>query len=118
MTDTPDTGTTGTRLGGGAGAGRQWVSRREYDPDGEGTLTTAIVTAVAEAEGVAPSDLRSPLSESVDVEALEAVFFGRAASNCRTRNDGFVEFGYTDRVVTVTADGQIGVSEPTGAEVP
>lgn len=45
------------------------VSEAAYERDGERTLTQALVEAVAEAEGVAPSEL-PPLYESVDLDAL------------------------------------------------
>ncbi|KAA9396238.1 hypothetical protein Har1130_19045 [Haloarcula sp. CBA1130] len=45
------------------------ISDREFEKDGDQTLTEAFVNAIAEAEGVAPTEL-PPLYESVDFDAL------------------------------------------------
>ncbi|WP_277540452.1 HalOD1 output domain-containing protein [Haloarcula laminariae] len=64
----------------------------------EGTVTHAVVSAVARAEGVDPTDVEPPLSKSVDTEALERLFRD-------TR--GHVTFEYKEYVVTVSSDGDV-----------
>ena len=90
------------------------VAQRHYEPDGNGELTTAIIYAIAEAEGVSPSEMTSPpLYESVDVPAIEDAFFGLDISHESQQGVGTVEFRYTDYLVTVRSDGWIQVYEPT-----
>lgn len=48
------------------------VSKTTYNREGERTLTQALVDAVAEAEGVNPTELPS-LYESIDLDALAKV---------------------------------------------
>jgi hypothetical protein len=98
------------------------VVQRSYDPDGPGSLTTAVVFAVAEATGSAPMALEPPLYESVDVETIEALFGWRAETDTDRSTARLVEFRYDDHLVTVQAGGRIGVatrapsdsSEPAG----
>jgi hypothetical protein len=71
MTEHTDTGAGGTD--------DRWtqVTQRHYDPDRDTELTTAIVFALAEAEGISPSEVKSlPLYEVVNVAAIESVFSG------------------------------------------
>ena len=60
-----------------AGAREEAASKTEIDTDAtvtiDETLVTAVVEAVADAKGVDPLELE-PLYESVDPEALEAIF--------------------------------------------
>lgn len=61
-------------------------------------LSTGIVETVAEAVGVDPTGLRTPLYEVLDPDALDALF--------RTA-DGAVTFEYLDYEVTAHATGEI-----------
>lgn len=98
---------------------RTQATQRHYEPDGRGELTTAIVFALADAEGVAPSELRSPpLYECVDVPAIEDAFFGPDVSGGGQQGVGTVEFGYTDYRVEVRSDGWIRVYERTETPQP
>jgi len=63
-----------------------------------GTLTRDVVSAVARAEGVDPTDVEPPLFEAVDTEALERIF---------RDTSGQLTFEYKDYVVTVSSDGDI-----------
>jgi len=65
--------------------------------DGD-TLARDIVSAVARAEDVDPTDVESPLFEVVDTETLERLFRD-------TRGELTVE--YEDYVVTVSSDGDV-----------
>jgi hypothetical protein len=99
-----------------SGADTHWsqVAQRHYEPNGRGELTTAIVYTIAEAEGVSPSELKSPpLYECVDAAALEDTFFGPDVTGRSRQGVGSVEFQYTEYLVKVRSDGWIQVYEPT-----
>ncbi len=103
-----------------SGGDTHWsqVAQRHYEPNGQGELTTAIVYAIAEAEGVSPSEVKSPpLYESVDVPAIEDAFFGPDVTAGSRQGVGTVEFQYTDYLVKVRSDGWIQVYEPTEADL-
>ena len=101
----------------GADMHQKQVAQRHYEPDGHGELTTAIVHAIAEAEGVSPSEVKSPpLYESVDVPAIEDAFFWPDVSEESRQGTGTVEFQYTDYLVKVRSDGWIQIYEPSEPE--
>lgn len=76
---------------------------------GSEPVSTAIVSAVADAEGVSPLDLR-PLATVVDPDALN----GMVASMAGQPDDtGIVEFAYSGYDVTVTRDGRVDLDERT-----
>jgi hypothetical protein len=92
------------------------VAQRHYEPNGQKELTTVIIYTIAEADGVSPSEVRSPpLYEVVDVPAIENAFFGRVGGDSR-RGVGTVEFQYTDYLVNVRSDGWVHVYEPTDTD--
>jgi hypothetical protein len=93
------------------------VGQRHYDPDGRGELTAAIVYAIAEADGVSPSEVKSPpLYETVDVPAIEAAFFGPDVAGESRQGVGTIEFQYVGYLVKVRSDGWIQVYEPTDTD--
>ena len=93
------------------------VAQRYYEPDGTGELTTAIIYAIATAEGVAPIEVKSPpLYDSVDVPAIENAFFGQETNGEARQGVGTVEFPYDDYLVKVTSEGWIHIYEPSDAE--
>lgn len=111
---TSDEGPTAT----GDAPSRQ-VAQRHYEPGGQGELTTAIVFAIAEAQGVAPSDVKSPpLYDFIDVPAIEDAFFGPDVAGVSRRGVGTVEFRYTDYLVKVQSDGWIRVFESDDPDSP
>jgi hypothetical protein len=64
----------------------------------------AVVEALAAARNVAPADVRDPLYDSVDPDALDRLFaYGDAADAA----DGTVAFSVGGRTVTVHSDGTI-----------
>lgn len=66
----------------------------------------AVVEAVADADGVHPSEITPPLYEAIDPEALDGLF----ASTHRTdRTDGRLAFAYSGYEVTVHWNGQVSV---------
>ncbi|WP_254524837.1 HalOD1 output domain-containing protein [Natrinema caseinilyticum] len=90
------------------------VAQRHYESNGQGELTTAIVYAIAEAEGVSPREVKSPpLYESVDVPSIEDAFFGSDVAGGSRQGIGTVEFQYTNYLVKVRSDGWIQVYEQT-----
>ena len=70
----------------------------------DGETSRAVVAAVAEAAGTAPTALPS-LTDVVDPDALDALFSG-------DRTDGEVSFRYAGYRVTVTADRRVTVVDP------
>jgi hypothetical protein len=99
--------------------GTHWrqVTQRHYDPDRESELTTAIVFAIADAEGVDPSEVESPkLYEIVDVAAIDEAFFSPETGTSH-EGMGTVEFRYTEYRIIVRSDGWIQVYEPTETDL-
>ncbi|MFC7143249.1 HalOD1 output domain-containing protein [Halosimplex aquaticum] len=93
------------------------VAQRQYEHNGQGELTTAIIYAIAEADGVSLSEVKSPpLYDSVDVPAIEKAFFGPNGAGDSRQGVGTVEFQYSDYLVKVQSDGWIRVYEPTEAD--
>lgn len=77
---------------------------REQMTNGE-PITTAVVEAIAEAEGCDPTDLEQ-LHRAIDTDALDALFEdGRIQGGC-------LSFVYSGYKVTVTSDGVVGIDEP------
>lgn len=73
----------------------------------ERRLSTAVIEAVADRAGVDPTEL-PPLYESVETDALEALF--RSLPDGPLRQAGDVTFSYAGYLVQVTADGAIEVT--------
>ncbi|TYL36189.1 hypothetical protein CV102_23930 [Natronococcus pandeyae] len=93
------------------------VEQQLYEPDRDGGLTTAIVFALADAEDVSPSEVKSPpLYESVDVAGIERTFFGLNNDKKSRQGTGAVEFRYTGYLVKVRSDGWIQVYESSEPE--
>lgn len=102
---------------GGADTHQTQVAKRHYEPNEQGELTSAIIYAIAEADSVSPSEVKSPpLYEAVDVPAIENAFFGPDVAGDSRQGVGTVEFQYTDYLVKVRSDGWIQVYEPTEAD--
>ncbi|MFC4542407.1 HalOD1 output domain-containing protein [Halosolutus amylolyticus] len=74
-----------------------WITLREPD-----SITEAIVTAVADAEGTSPLELQ-PLATVIDPDALDKLV--RADENVTA------EFAYHGYQVCVSGDGQVAVRE-------
>ena len=66
-----------------------------------GSLSTAVVEAVAEDMNTKPEELPVPLYEAIAPDALDTLFGSQNGS------DGVVMFSYCDYEVTVTADGGV-----------
>lgn len=61
------------------------------------TVSTAVVEAVAEAEGVSPTEIDTPLHRAIDPEALNRLFRTDRSSG----GDPRVSFDYTGYEITV-----------------
>ena len=80
------------------------VARRDYDPESDFDLTSAVVSAVADAAGVDPTSLDGPpLYDSVDAAALESSLLGEGEP------DRSAEFRHVGDQVMVDSDGRNGV---------
>lgn len=88
------------------------VSQTRFDRSEPMGLTTVIVYAIADAEGVSPGDIRSPpLYEVVDTAALEAAFFGSEGGSGADDPRNSTEFMYRGYRVVVRSDGWVLVHE-------
>lgn len=87
-----------------------FVTQDQYDPAEPRDLTTVIVSAIAEAEEVPITDIRSPpLYEVVDVAGIRDTLFGRPEAG-GSGTDSTIEFRYNQYRVSVEADGWVTVS--------
>jgi len=69
----------------------------------------AVLNRVAEAEGVEPSELDTPLYAVIDPDALDMLFW--SDNDGPTRDTGEVRFEYSGYKVTVSATGDVSVAE-------
>lgn len=89
------------------------VASEYVDRPGSTDLATAIVCAVADAEGVPPESLDdSPVYDRVDAEHLEKALFHDRAGNPRDRMAAFRYRGYR---VRIRGDGHVRVVDPVEA---
>lgn len=72
------------------------------------SISTAVVTAVAERNGVEPTELEHPLYDVVDPEALDSLF---ARGGTATGSTRYVVFSYEGCEVRVTGEGDVHVSD-------
>jgi|GEM_PF-434130 len=75
------------------------------ESDGDDSVSSIVVEAVAKAEGTRPVNLTEPLYEAVDPDALDRLF-GTGGDTA----GGRIEFTYVDYRVTVTVDDDVYVS--------
>lgn len=76
----------------------------------EAAPSERLVSKLAEREGTTPDELGPPLYESVDLEALDALFAPRVDGNSRDPG-GHVEFEYEEYRICVESDGTITIDE-------
>jgi len=74
-------------------------------------VSMAVVEAVAEAKGVPPTEIDTPLHRAIDPEALNRLFGPERAS---TDGGPHVSFTYTDYEITVHGPAQIIVRPADG----
>ena len=93
------------------------LAQRRYDPDECRELATAVIFALAEAKGVSPTDMKSPLLyEVADVAAIEEMFFGPDIPETARQGIETVEFYFADYLVVVRSDGWIQVYDTNTPE--
>ncbi|UIP01388.1 hypothetical protein Hbl1158_15885 (plasmid) [Halobaculum sp. CBA1158] len=104
------------KSGGAAPATRteaeEWahLARRRYRSD-EDDIVTAIVFALADAEGVDPHEVTTPVvHDLIDLDALERFVDG--GGSARSQANGTVRFTVDPYVVVVRTAGTIDVYEP------
>ncbi|WP_152042931.1 HalOD1 output domain-containing protein [Salinigranum salinum] len=86
-------------------------TQANYDPTESRDLTTVIIGAIADAEGVSLTEVRSPpLYDVVDVEAVERTLFGRSKTS-QDDSVSVVEFRYDDYEIRVESTGWVTVSK-------
>ncbi|MBV0923069.1 hypothetical protein KTS45_02555 [Halomicroarcula limicola] len=96
------------------GRENSWSQAAQYhfDPDADADLTTALVTAIADAKGVDRTELKSPiLYNAVDAPAIQESFFGPDVNGESRRSTGTIEFEFDQYLVKVRSDGWIQVYE-------
>ncbi|WP_178915566.1 HalOD1 output domain-containing protein [Natronomonas gomsonensis] len=81
----------------------------EYDSESDSSATEAIISALAEAVGVEPTNL-PPLFDYVDPDALNALF---EPSDSATNGDTLLSFQVDTWNVFVRSDGRIRVCDAT-----
>ena len=97
--------------GGEPDGGWTYVTQVQYDPDEPSDLTTVIIGAIAEAEEVPITEVKSPpLYEVVDIASIDDALFGRPEAN-ENDTDSVVEFRYNQYKVSVEANGWVTVSD-------
>lgn len=121
MTESPDDRPEGERpstdrfaTGGRVPEDAEWelVAQAAFDRSKSDGLTTTVVFAVADAEGVSPGDVKSPpLYEVVDTAALEAAFSGGGAGPDFEGRHCSTEFMYRGHRVVVRSDGWVQVHD-------
>lgn len=79
------------------------------DPDDE-PISTTVATAVADFKGIEPTELRTPLYDVVDVEALDALF-ARSSDGSAVTLDGYVRFVIDGCEVFVHSNGDVSVDQ-------
>lgn len=86
------------------------VYRTVHDWDGREPLSDTVIRAISEAAGLDPTELSPPLIESVDPDALDALFRPRHDGSPR-RSTGRVAFTTGGHEVVVHGDGRVVVFE-------
>jgi hypothetical protein len=73
------------------------------------TASEAVVEAVADEEGVSPIDVRPPLYEVIDPDALDQLT--SSMTRVSDESPGRIVFSYAGYEVTVAGDGEVSVAE-------
>lgn len=74
------------------------------------TIHEAVLFEIASREGVEPAELKPPLCDVIDPEAIDAVFTN--TSNI-TRSGGRLEFEYAGYEISITAEPNVSVEKIT-----
>ncbi|MFP8954288.1 HalOD1 output domain-containing protein [Natrialbaceae archaeon A-arb3/5] len=81
--------------------------------DSTQSLSFEVIAAIAEKEGVDPTDIEPPeyqsLYDAINPEALDSLFAPRVDGT--TRTNGRVEFTFCEYHISVTSDGNVVVRD-------
>lgn len=86
------------------------------DVSDDSSASTAVVSAIADAEGISPMDVRPPLASVIDPDALDRLV--ASMTGWTDEPSGVVEFMYNGYIVSVTGNGDISVSEIDASKLP
>ncbi len=86
------------------------VYRAVHDAEDSATLSTTVIHALADCLGVDVTDSRISLYDTVDPDALDALF--RPRHDGRVRSGGTLSFVIDDHYVTVDSSGEIVIEPP------
>lgn len=86
------------------------------DVSDDSSASTAVVSAIADAEGISPLDVRPPLASVIDSDALDRLV--ASMTGWTDEPSGVVEFMYNGYVVSVTGNGVVSVNEIDGSRLP
>lgn len=86
------------------------VMHTQIEMCGPKRLSSTVIDAVADHEGIDPMTLEPPLYEAIDPDAIDSLFPRDA--NGRSPSSGRLSFSYNDYRITVTSDGDVQVTEP------
>lgn len=89
----------------------EMIVQRPFGPAEDDGLTTAVVFAVAEAEGISPRDVHPPLYEVIDPSALEAAMYRPGEQSSDIDAPSTTEFMYRGYRIVVQNDGWVRVHE-------
>ena len=73
------------------------------------TASEAVVNAVADEEGISPIDVRPPLYEVIDPDALDELV--SSMNRFTDESPGRIVFSYAGYEVTVAGDGEVSLAE-------
>jgi hypothetical protein len=83
-------------------------AQAHYDHDEPHDLTTTIIFAVADAEGVDPPEIKTPpLYDYVDAVAVEEALFGPAHRRQNSNGTELITFCYRGHDITIRSDGWV-----------
>lgn len=81
------------------------MNRDQRNTTTDAALSSAVLAAVAEREGVEPAELDRPLFDAIDPDALDALF---------ERGSGRVRFTYLGYTVVAHSDGRVDLDGGSG----
>lgn len=87
----------------------QAIGMNDYRGHNETDFTTQVVERVAEREGVDPTELRAPIDEVINPDALDSLFATRPDG--QPRDGGRIRFTYLGYEVTIVSDGTISIEQ-------
>ncbi len=80
-----------------------------HDPRSGWSLSETLIAAIASIRNIDPTKTTIPLTDRVDVDALDAIF--AETYDGRSRDEGYVAFSVSDIDVYVHANGHVFIRE-------